>query len=362
MQTLQEAHVRHARHYLRVVLSADALYKQGGSAIKCALDIFDRERANIDIGQQWTATHADRDDEAAILCGDYANASVLFLNLRMPPSERARWLGAAILATRRLNDREAEGWHTGNLGRAYREVGEARMALDCFQQVLTISREVGDCRSEAMSLSNMASARCDLNEPLVAVRLLEEALPIIREVGDREEEGGILGKLGTANSLLGRYDLAIDFYRQQLTISQEIGALRSEAEARVNIGIIYRRHRRPDLALKEYEAAFSIYEELDDFHGIAATYNNIGLAFLDFREYDIAIQVFDEQLAMCRSMEDVRGEAKALFNKALTLDEMGHRAQARPLAEASLEIFAALGAVETEEVKATLANWDAKSS
>lgn len=361
MPTLQDAHLRHARHYLQVVSRADALYKQGGPSIKCALEIFDRERRNVDIAQQWASTCATYNDEAAILCSDYATVSVLFLNLRMPPSERAKWYEAAIFASRRLHDREAEGWHTGNLGRTYRYVGKARLALDCFRQVLTISREVGDRRSEAMSLSNMSSGYCDLNEPLVAVKLLEEALLIIREIGDREEEGGILGKLGRANSLLRRYDSAINFYQQQLAVSHRVGALRSEAEARVNIGIIHWQHGRFDVALRECQAAFKVYDELGDSHGVTATLNNIGLVFLQLRNYDKAVRVFDEQLAKCRASEDIRGEGHGLFNKALTLHKIGHHAEAQFLAQASLQIFQQLEAVETESVKATLAIWNDKS-
>lgn len=357
MATLHEAYLRHSQHYLRVIWMADTLYKEGGSAINEALGIFDSERANIDIGQRWAADHINSDKKAAVLCNDYPNASVYFLNLRLLPSERAKWFESAMYAAQRLGDREAEGWHTGNLGRVYRDMGKARSALNCFQKVLAISREIHDRSSEARSLSNMASAYFDLGQPDVALKLLEEALPITREIKDRNEEGGVLGKLGTTHSHLGNPREAINFYSQQLIISQETRALGSEAEARVNIGIVYRTISQPSLALKWCKQAFDIYKNLGDRRHQAATLNCVGLAHLDRREFDEAVLAFDEQLVLCREMEDPRGEGKALFNKALTLNEFGDHAQALSLAEDSLTIFEQLEAPEVEIVKATISSW-----
>jgi tetratricopeptide (TPR) repeat protein len=146
---------RHAAHYRAVLALAGDLYEKGGEYLMRGLALFDLESPNIQAGQYWATAHADKDDEAARLCNSYPNAGAYVLALRQHPRRRIDWLEAALAAAQRLNDREAEGRHLGNLGIAYANLGEPRHAIEYHEKALAISREIGDKQSEGQNLGNL---------------------------------------------------------------------------------------------------------------------------------------------------------------------------------------------------------------
>ena len=97
--------------------------------------------------------------------------------------------------------------------------------------MLAIAREIGDRRGEGNALGNLGIAWRDLGEPRKAIEYFEQKLAIAREIGDRRGEGNALGNLGLAWAALGEPRKAIDFYEQQLAIAREIGDRRGEGNA-----------------------------------------------------------------------------------------------------------------------------------
>ena len=126
----------HATHFLNVLGAANDLYKQGNEALKQGLVLFGLESTNIEAGQRWSAGHAGEDDAAASLCAQYPLAGVYLLGLRQHPREIINWIEAALSAARRLENRNIEAAHLGNLGLAYADLGETRRAIDFYEQQL----------------------------------------------------------------------------------------------------------------------------------------------------------------------------------------------------------------------------------
>jgi tetratricopeptide (TPR) repeat protein len=169
-------HMRHAAHYLIVLRKCDAFYLNGGEAIKSGLALFDVERRNIEAGQEWACQHSSGDEAAAQLCNTYPSAGAYVLSLRQHPREGILWLEAALAATRQLKDRASEETHLGNLGTAYRNLGEMRRAVEFYEQTLVIAREIGDRRSEGIALSGLGVAYNELGEMGRAIQFQEQAL------------------------------------------------------------------------------------------------------------------------------------------------------------------------------------------
>ncbi|WP_375492916.1 CHAT domain-containing protein [uncultured Nostoc sp.] len=63
-----------------------------------------------------------------------------------------QWLAIA----REIKDRQSEGGALGNLGLAYKNLGNYAKAIEYEQQLLAIAREIKDRQSEAIALSNIA--------------------------------------------------------------------------------------------------------------------------------------------------------------------------------------------------------------
>jgi tetratricopeptide (TPR) repeat protein len=312
-----DAALRHAGHYMAALRKADELYLKGGESVMRGLALFDLEWGNIQAGQAWAAAHAAESPEAARLSNDYPDAGVYCLALRRRPRERIQWLETGLLAARHLKDREGEAYHLGNLGIAYKNLGETHRAIDYYEQQLTIVSEIGNRRGESNALGNLGNAYRDLGETRRAIEHYEQVLLIAREIGDRRSEGGALGNLGNAYRGMGETRRAIEHYEQFLLIAREIGDRRSEGGA----------------------------------------LGNLGNAYADLGETRRAIEYYEKQLAVAREIGDRRGEGTTLWNMSLVLDKLGQRDKAVEHAEAALKIFEEIEDPGAEQVKKGLEQW-----
>lgn len=399
---------RHAAYYGRLLRQANGLYLQGGDGILHGLRLFDLEWANIEAGQAWAARCAEADDRAAELCSDYPDAGVNLLNLRQPPSERIRWLETALVATRRLKRRDSESWHLGNLGRAYRYLGDYHRAIKYQKQRLILSCEIGDRRGECQALDSLGStyyslgeyrhaieyheqalavgreisaasrneaerkaarrvegqvlgnlgfAYHALGEYLRAIEYQEQRLIIAREIGDRLGEGRALGNLGRAYRVLGEYHRAIEFQEHRLTIAREIGDRRGEGAALGNLGEVYRNLGEYHRAIEYQEQRLTIAHEIDDRRGEGIALSDLGFAYHALGEYHHAAEYHKQALAIAREIGHRYGEANSLWRLALCYDAAHDRPQAIAHVQAALDIFTAIEAPEAQAVRDLLLEW-----
>jgi len=312
-----EAALRHAQHYVQVLHRAEDLYLDGGESSERGLALVDVERENIQEGQAWSAKHAAQDNEAAALCSRYAAAGAHCLSQRQHVRERIRWREAALAAAASLKDRSAERAHLGNLGTAYRSVGENRRAIQCYERHLQMARELKDSRSEEQDLANIGDAYECVGEYGHAIEYYEQYLHLARKLDDRRGEGNALGCMGTAYHSSGGYLQALEYHEQALAIHREIG----------------------------------------DWRGEGVALGNLGIAYYRLGQHPQAIEYFGRQLEIARSGNDRQGEGSALWNMSLALDEVGERSKAIEFAEAALRIREEIADPNTEKVRARLVEW-----
>ena len=307
-----------ATHYKNVLAAADELYMEGGESLLRGLALFDLEWGNIQEGYDWVAAQGDAADADVDRLGmAYPDAGAYVLNLRQHSRERIPWLEIALAAARRLQDRAGEGVALGNLGIAYKNLGEIRRAIQFYEQQLAIVREIGNGRGEGAALGNLGNAYADLGETHRAIQFYEQALLILREIGDRRGEGNVLGNLGVAYKNLDEIHRAIQFYEEPLTIAREIGDRRGEGNV----------------------------------------LGNLGNAYYLLGETRRAIQFYEQRLTIAREIGDRRGEGNVLRNMSLALDQLGERAQAIQHAEQALTIFEQVEDPNAAKVRAQLAEW-----
>ena len=352
----KDLNLRHATYYQELLWKAEDLLLQGKDSTHRGLQLFDLEWTNIQRGQNWTATNADEDLEAARICSNFAGAGSI-LNLRLHPQENAKWLLAALSAARRLESKEAEGAHLGNLGIAYRNLGEPRKAIEYHEQALAIAREIGDRRNEGVWLGNLGLAYADLGEPRKAIEFYEQALKIFKEIGDRRGEGAELGNLGNAYADLGEPRKAIEYYEQQLVITRKIGDRRGEGNALGNLGLAYAALGEPRKAIEYHEQALAIAREIGDRRNEGKQLGNLGIAYKNLGETRKAIQFYEQQLSITREIGDRSGEGNALFNSSLALFELGKRSEAIEKAEIALQIHEQIESPYADRVEQKLAEW-----
>ena len=104
----------------------------------------------------------------------------------------------------------------GNLGSAYRTLGQMQEAMEHLQQALEISREICAAstegtpewaaarRREGEYLSDLGVAYRNLGQVQEAIEHYQQALEISREIGDRRHEGIIWAIWGAPTAPWGR--------------------------------------------------------------------------------------------------------------------------------------------------------------
>jgi tetratricopeptide (TPR) repeat protein len=268
---------RFVEHYGVVAGEANkALLQKDGYLV--GLTLFDTEWANIQAAFAVAAAAATEQPWANAAVISLCNGCPYCLDLRLHGQAKIRWLTVGLDATRRANDRSAEGALLCNLGVAHADLGEARKAIGFYEQHLRIAREIGDRGGEGAVLGNLGSAHADLGDARKAIEFYEQDLVIAREIGDRRGEGAALGNLGLAYADLGDARKAIEFYEEALAILREIGDRRGEGAALVNLGVAYKNLGDARKAIEFYEEALPILREIDDRAAEACASWNAGLA------------------------------------------------------------------------------------
>jgi tetratricopeptide (TPR) repeat protein len=349
------ARLRHARHYCAVGDEADALYLRGGDQVLRGLELFDRERAHLEAAFAWLQSQRDRDPAALLV--SLVDAVVYTSELRFHPRQRIRWQEGQRDAARLTGNRQAEGSALGNLGLAYAALGDARKAIEFYEQRLVIAREIGDRRGEGADLGNLGLAYARLGDERKAIEFHEQYLVIAREIGDRRGEGNALGNLGTAYAALGDARKAIEFYEQRLVIAREIGDRHGEGNALGNLGNAYADLGDARKAIEFYEQCLKLHREIGDRQGEGNDLGNLGLAYAALGDARKAIEFYEQALVIDREIGDRRGEGTDLWNSAIAFDQLGDRAQAIARAEAALRIYEAIEDPNAAKVRKQLAKW-----
>jgi tetratricopeptide (TPR) repeat protein len=348
MPTLHNAHFRHAAHYLEVLRGVEQKYLHGGESANLLLRGFDLERPNIEAAQSWTARHTIGEKIRAEMCVDYALDGVNLLLLRVSAKERIRWLDAALMATRdrvrkgvvlgsigvayaelgetemalnyyeqwlsivrEAEYRQGESQALGNMGLAYLELGDLRKALECFSQDLAISREIRNQTGESQALGNVANAWVRLGKPRKAILYNRRCLTIARAIGDRLTEGRALGNIGAAYATLGEYRKALNHLDEALVIARQIGEQRLECDALSNVGHIHRRQGNPSEALRYFEQVIAVAREAGDRGAEAHALQALALAHR-FRKDEQAVGHAEEVPTIVEGRECHASSAQSL--------------------------------------------------
>jgi tetratricopeptide (TPR) repeat protein len=201
------------------------------------------------------------------------------------------------------SNRKREGSASGNLGLAYRSLGQHEKAIDHHSQALAISREIGDRQGEGNHLGNLSSAYYSLGQYVKAIDYHSQALAISREIGNRQGEGIDLGNLGSAYYSLGQHEKAIDHHNQALAISREIGDRQGAGNHLGNLGSVYHSLGQYEKAIDYYNEALAISREIGDRQGVGSDLGNLGIVYYSLGQYEKAIDYYRKALAIYENIQ-----------------------------------------------------------
>lgn len=306
-----------ARDYAREKLGEEEFFRTGGlhsfyygnllishrdTTLK-NLAIFDLERANIEKGSLWVKDRIQLSEDFARLCINYTGYANDILILRFHPREYIKWLEMGLVASRKINSREAERSHLGNLGNIYIRLGEYSKAIEYCEQSLAISIEINDRKGENIDINNLGVVYRRLEEYKKAIEYFERALVIAKEGGNRLTECYVLGNLGNSYWSLRDHTKAIEYYEQTFVIAKEIGDRLGEGGTLGNLGAIYKNLGEYQKAIEHCEQALVIAKEIGDREIEGVSLSTLGSAYYDLGEKEKAIDLLKKAIQVFEEIE-----------------------------------------------------------
>ncbi|MEM1169483.1 MAG: CHAT domain-containing tetratricopeptide repeat protein [Cyanobacteria bacterium P01_H01_bin.35] len=222
-----------------------------------------------------------------------------------------------------IKDRQGEANSLGNLGLAYYSLGQYEQGIEFQQQFLAIAREITDRRGEATSLGSLGTAYLSLGQYEQGIEFHQQSLAITREIKDRQGEAIYLGSLGVAYYYLAEYERAIEFQQQSLAIAREIRDRQAEANSLANLGNAYYSLGQCEQAIEFQQQYLAIVREIKDRKGVAMSLSNLGIAYSSLGQYEQAIESHQQSLAIKLEIRDRQGEATSLGNLGNTYISLG---------------------------------------
>ena len=236
----------------------------------------------------------------------------------------------------------------GNLGTAYRNMGQVREAIRCYERALQIARDNSDRWGEGAWLGNLGNAYANLGEVRTAIDHYQQALAISRDIGDKRGQGNWLGNLGGAYYRLGEVRTAIDHYQQALAISRDIGDKRGEGSDLGNLGLAYAALGEVRTAIDHYQQALAIYQETGSKPGERINLGNLGLCYAVLGDDEQAMQHTQQALQIARDIQYPSGASINLFNIGHLLVAQGKLNEALPYYAESIQLADDMGFVQSQ--------------
>ncbi|MFJ2833665.1 tetratricopeptide repeat protein [Streptomyces sp. NPDC087263] len=261
------------------------------------------ERANL-----MAAVALASDIERWQLVADLAELLAEHLSLDRHQDEAIAVRRQALIAARRLGNREEEGIVLGNIGFDLYGLRRYEEALETQRESLGIAVEVSNRESQNVALGNLGLIFDELGRPDEAIDVQTRALTIARELGDRDSETAVLNNLATTLASAGRLDEAVAPLMESRAICVERGDRRGEVRASKNIGVLASQMGDYELAITAHEYCVAVHDLEGDPFAKGRALLDLGGALHSADRLDEAIATFTEALAMLSEPHDERRE------------------------------------------------------
>jgi len=221
---LNLAQLLHAFYFGQVLATLDKVTLEN-------LELFDLERANIEVGFSWSRRHIEMDDRLAILCTLYTGYASDLLFLRLPIDTILDWQEVGLLAYTKLGNPKGQAYSINNIGRAHSSKGELREAIDYYKKALEIVARIGESQFEGNWLGNLGNVYTKTENYDEAIRCHQKAIEVSQRMFDHESEARHFANLGGVYFKLGDLDKAVHHLKKALSFDHIAIDMRGNALA-----------------------------------------------------------------------------------------------------------------------------------
>jgi len=162
------------------------------------------------------------------------------------------------------NTTEREGSAHSFFAAVYGSMGQFDKALQHSERHLAIAVELGDAKTRAVALGNMGQAFRFMGQPARQVDCITEAMEICRAEEDHDGECVQHGNLGVAQAALGERDLAFEAHRKELALAERYNLTDRIIGAHGRVGTAYKAAGTLDKATEHFEKQMQLAKDAGD--------------------------------------------------------------------------------------------------
>jgi tetratricopeptide (TPR) repeat protein len=239
----------------------------------------------------------------------------------------------------KISDLKLQEDSVGNLGSAYRNIGEYQKAISCYEKAIRITRNRKDRWGEGVWVGNRGNCFYELGETGRAIELYKKALAIGRRVGIPREEAINLCRLGLCYADLGQIEHAIKYYQQALDIysQEENSDPRVEAITHGNLGICFATLGEIDIAIEHYNKVVLIAQRIGARDTAAVNLGNIGDAYIMQNRLNDAVSQYMQSIQTADDIGYLKAQNESRCGLALAYLYSGNLAKAHVYVEEALK-------------------------
>ncbi|MBD2439631.1 tetratricopeptide repeat protein [Nostoc sp. FACHB-110] len=230
-----------------------------------------------------------------------------------------------------------------NRGICHRLHGKYEQALDCFQRMLTISREINKLQDESLALYHIGRTYQEWGKYEQAINYHQQSRELYQQLGKDNSVANQWSWLADCYEEWEKYEQAIDCETQDLAIRQQLDDQVNVVLAYWRLGKIYQNWGRYEQAINYHQQSKELYQKLGKDNNVANQWSWLASCYREWGKYEQALECQNQCLSIWQQLDDQISVALAYSQLGWIYEEWGKYELAINYRQQSRELYQKLG-------------------
>ncbi|MBO1072079.1 MAG: tetratricopeptide repeat protein [Dolichospermum sp. DEX189] len=200
-----------------------------------------------------------------------------------------------------------------NRGVCHRLHEKYEKALDCFMQMLTISKETQKTQSESLALYHIGRTYQDWEKYEQAINYYEQSRELYQQLGKETSVANMWYWLADCYKEGGKYEQAISYYEQSRELYQQLDKEKDVADSWYWMSECHREWGKYQQAVDCENQDLAIRQQLDDQDRIALAYFQLGRIYQGWGKYEQAISYYEQSRELYQQLDKEKDVADSWY-------------------------------------------------